>query len=66
MTMRWNIHCPHCGMATTLGVGPKQIGYSPVVSCSKCNKPLDASKGTFAQIKRVVKMDQVPDLLGSV
>jgi len=39
------IYCPYCCKSTTVGKAPKQVGYSKVVGCSICNRPLDASRG---------------------
>ncbi len=64
MPARFNIYCPHCGKATTIGIGPKQIGFVPEVNCSLCNKRIDASKGQMVQIKSRTKVGPKTDLLG--
>jgi len=42
--------CPHCGTETTSCPAPNSHNFRSTVQCNKCNRPIDASKGSTRRL----------------
>lgn len=63
MRVMWLIYCPHCQHQGTNALPPEHPDFVPVVSCSTCNKPINARIGKLIVKPTRIRKREPVDLL---